>query len=76
MGDVLDRSPQPRQAETDEHQSRHDRGHSQPADSVLLHDVVNDHDKGSRGSTYLYPRAAERRNEEARHDRGIEATLG
>ena len=53
----------------------HERGGQQAVHAVLLHDAVDDHDERAGGPADLHPRAAERRDQEAGDDRGVEAAV-
>ena len=74
-GNELDRAAQPGQSETDEDDAAHQRGDHEPVEAVALHDAVDDHDEGARGPADLHPRSAQRGDQEARDDRGVEPTL-
>ena len=52
------------------------RGDDQPVDAELLDDAVDDDDERARRAADLDARAAERRDDEAGDDRGVEAAIG
>ena len=75
-GDELDRTAEPRKAEDQQDDTGHERGREEPVHSVSLHDPVDDHHEGAGGPTDLHPRAAERRDQKACDDGGVEAAVG
>ena len=74
-GDELDDAAQLGQAQGDQDDARHHGGDDQAVDAVLLHDAVDDHDERAGGPADLHPGAAQRRDQEAGDDRGVEALL-
>ena len=62
------------------HHQQDDAGHQrrdgESLNPILLHDAVDDHHKGARGSSDLNPGTSQRRDEKSTHDGSVEPTLG
>ena len=69
-------APRPRQPEPDEDQPGHDGGHREPVQAVSLDDAVDDHHESAGRSADLHPRPAQRRDQKAGDDGGVEPALG
>src|SRR2546428_834323 len=76
VGDELDRTAQPREAEAHQDDARHEGRHREPFHPVALDDCVDDHDEGARRPADLHARAPQRRDDESRDDRGEQPALG
>ena len=76
IGNELDGAAQAEQPERHEHGARHEGGYREAVQSVPLDDRIHDDDERARRPADLHPRAPQRRDEEARHDRGVEPALG
>ena len=59
----------------DEEDAGHERRDDEPVEAVLLDDAVDDDDERAGRAADLDARAAERGDEEAGDDRGLEAAI-
>ncbi len=73
--DELDGPAESGESHDDKDDARHQSRDPQSVEPVLLDDSVDNHDEGAGRSPDLHPGAAQRRDDESRDDRRVEAAL-